>query len=55
MARMILDRKHYEDKVRARWVGKNIGGTMGAPFEGRQKVLDVQSFTTAKRRSLLCQ
>ena len=55
MARMIPDRKRYEDKVRARWVGKNIGGTMGAPFEGRQKVLDVQGFTTAKRRLLLCQ
>jgi len=54
MTRMILDRKRYEDKVRACWVGKNIGGTIGAPFEGRQKVLDVQGFTTAKRRSLLC-
>ena len=36
MTRMILDRKRYEDKVRACWVGKNIGGTMGGPFEHRQ-------------------
>ena len=50
-----INRELYRDKVYGCWVGKNIGGTMGAPFEGRQKVLDVQSFTTAKRRSLLCQ
>ena len=24
----------YQDKVRACWMGKNIGGTLGAPFEG---------------------
>ena len=51
MTRMILDRNRYEDKVRACWVGKNIGGTIGTPFEGRREVLDVQGFTTAKRRS----
>ena len=52
MTRMILDRKRYEDKVRACWVGKNIGGTMGGPFEHRQERLDVQGFTTAKGEPL---
>ena len=31
-----LGKKRYEDKVRACWIGKNIGGTMGAPFEGKK-------------------
>lgn len=36
----------YKDKVYACWVGKNIGGTMGAPFEGKREVLDIKGFTT---------
>lgn len=49
---MILDIKKYEDKVRACWIGKNIGGTLGGPFEGKKEVLDVQGFTTAKGEPL---
>ena len=26
--------KEYADKVRACWLGKNIGGTLGCPLEG---------------------
>ena len=29
------------DSVRGCWLGKNIGGTLGAPFEGQQKLQDV--------------
>ncbi len=29
-----LNIKEYEDKVRGCWLGKNIGGTLGGPFEG---------------------
>ncbi len=29
-----LDYEIYADKVKACWIGKNIGGTLGAPFEG---------------------
>ena len=36
-----LDRTTYRDKVYACWLGKNIGGTLGAPYEGRQFVNDL--------------
>lgn len=36
----------YKDKVYACWVGKNIGGTMGAPYEGKREVLDVKGFAS---------
>lgn len=41
-----LNKKEYLDKVHACWLGKNIGGTLGAPFEGNRTFLDVKSFTT---------
>jgi len=31
-----LGRKEFEDKVSACWLGKNIGGTLGAPWECKQ-------------------
>ena len=36
----------YKDKVNACWVGKNIGGTMGTPYEGKRELLDIQGFVT---------
>ena len=36
----------YKDKVYACWIGKNIGGTMGAPYEGKREVLDVKGFAS---------
>ena len=38
MINVRLDKRTYEDKTRACWIGKNIGGTMGAPYEGRREV-----------------
>ena len=35
----------YRDKVLGCWTGKNIGGTIGAPFEGKREVLDVNFYT----------
>ena len=35
---MILDFNTYRDKVTGCWAGKNIGGVLGAPFEGRRQV-----------------
>lgn len=35
-----LDFKTYQDKIKGCWVGKNIGGVLGAPFEGRRKMPD---------------
>lgn len=35
-----------KDKIHACWIGKNIGGTMGTPFEGRQQINDISGFST---------
>lgn len=32
MARIVIDRKVFRDKVFACWLGKNIGGTLDAPL-----------------------
>lgn len=42
---MQLTYEEYRDKVRACWLGKNIGGTLGAPFEGFRGVYDVSYYT----------
>lgn len=41
-----LDFETYKDKVEACWIGKNIGGTMGGPYEHSRSILDVKGFTT---------
>lgn len=43
---MKLNREIYKDKVKACWIGKNIGGTIGGPYEGKREVLDVKGFLT---------
>lgn len=43
---MKLNYQEYRDKVYACWVGKNIGGTMGAPYEGMRELLDIKGFAT---------
>ncbi|MFA6176934.1 MAG: hypothetical protein WC765_10195, partial [Phycisphaerae bacterium] len=35
----------YRDKVLGCWTGKNIGGTLGAPFEGKRQIQDVTFYT----------
>ena len=45
---MFIDRKKYADKVKACWIGKNIGGTMGTPYEGCRTTLDIKGFATEK-------
>ena len=42
---MILDFKTLSDKVAGCWVGKNIGGVLGAPFECKRGVFDVSFYT----------
>ena len=37
---MVLDFKTYRDKVLGCWMGKNIGGVLGAPFEGIRQFND---------------
>ena len=43
---VLLNKEVYRDKVLACWIGKNIGGTMGTPYEGKREILDVQGFVT---------
>lgn len=31
----MLNYKTYRDKIKGCWLGKNIGGTFGAPLEGK--------------------
>lgn len=37
--------KEYRNKVKGCWIGKNIGGTLGAPFEGYRGVHDIDFYT----------
>ena len=43
---MKLNFQDYKDKVSACWIGKNIGGTMGTPYEGTREMLDIHGFVT---------
>ncbi len=49
---MKLSYESYKDKVRACWIGKNIGGTVGGPYEGMRKKLNVTGFTTTPGEAL---
>jgi ADP-ribosylglycohydrolase len=42
---VILNYREYYNKVLGCWLGKNIGGTLGAPFEWRRQVNDVAFYT----------
>ena len=43
---MKLNFESYRDKVLACWIGKNIGGTMGTPYEGMRQMNDIKGFST---------
>ncbi|MBN2852771.1 MAG: ADP-ribosylglycohydrolase family protein [Clostridia bacterium] len=43
-----LNKKILADKIHACWIGKNIGGTMGAPYEGKTHMNDIHGFITPK-------
>ncbi len=43
---MKLNFDAYRDKVYACWLGKNIGGTMGTPYEGSRVMHDISGFAT---------
>ncbi len=42
---MGLNRAEFRDKMYGCWLGKNIGGTLGAPFEGQQQTNDATGYT----------
>ena len=41
----MFDNKEFFDKVYACWMGKNIGGTLGGPLEGRMELMDIKGYT----------
>ncbi|MGI6706684.1 MAG: ADP-ribosylglycohydrolase family protein [Clostridia bacterium] len=43
---MKLNRNTLRDKIHACWLGKNIGGTMGTPYEGKTEINDIQGFAS---------
>ena len=47
-----IDQNIYRDKVYACWQGKNVGGTMGTPFENKPGPLSVTGYTTPKGEPL---
>lgn len=42
---MKLDLATYRDKVMGCWAGKNIGGVLGAPFEGKRRFNEISYYT----------
>ena len=49
---MKISRKEYQDKVHACFTGKNIGGTMGAPYEGKREMQNITGFNSPKGEPL---
>ncbi len=41
-----FNKERLRDKIYGAFIGKNIGGTIGAPFEGKREYLDVKGFST---------
>lgn len=41
MSKVILNEKDYYQKVYGGWMGKNIGGTLGGPVEGRKQLMEL--------------
>lgn len=41
-----LNHEILTDKIHGCWLGKNIGGTMGTPYEARRQIQDIQGFVT---------
>ena len=40
-----LNRDEFRDRVLGCWTGKNIGGTLGAPFEGIREMPELDFYT----------
>lgn len=47
-----INDKDLRDKIYACWLGKNIGGTIGGPYEGVRTTLDIKGFITKKGEPL---
>ena len=51
MKSIVLDQAEYRDKVYACWLGKNIGGTLGAPYEGQKSYHNLTFYDPVPDRS----
>lgn len=49
---ILMNRKLVEDKIHACWIGKNIGGSLGAPYEGKTEMQNVTGFVHEKGEPL---
>jgi len=43
-----INEAEFRDRVYACWLGKNIGGTLGMPFEGKKEINNVSFYTKVK-------
>jgi len=44
MTKIVLNEKDYYSKVYGGWMGKNIGGTLGVPVEGKMELLQLDFY-----------
>jgi ADP-ribosylglycohydrolase len=52
MSQIQLGREEYRDRVLACWLGKNIGGTLGAPLEGQRHMHDLTFYDPVPKEPL---
>ena len=43
-----FNKTSFRDKIYACWLGKNIGGTLGMPFEGKTEINNISFYTNLK-------
>ncbi len=46
--KVLINEAEFRDRVYACWLGKNIGGTLGMPFEGKKEPQDISFYTNIK-------
>jgi ADP-ribosylglycohydrolase len=44
----VINEAEFRDRVYACWLGKNIGGTLGMPFEGKKEINNLTFYTKIK-------
>jgi ADP-ribosylglycohydrolase len=49
--KLIIGRREYKDKVFACWLGKNIGGTLGAPHECKRYALGLEFYDPLPKKA----
>jgi ADP-ribosylglycohydrolase len=52
MAVVTINRNELKNRIYGCWLGKNIGGTLGGPYEGRREILNVTGFVTPQGEPL---